>query len=91
MPGLADIHRFRAALERHGFRSPTIDAISWRVVPSMAYGVSKAIDTAGLLIATGKLGKFRKDRHEWIVGFSAAFLGLNKHQFGYYLVRATRG
>jgi cyclopropane fatty-acyl-phospholipid synthase-like methyltransferase len=91
VPGLADIHRFRAALERHGFRSLQIDDISWRVVPSMAYGVSKAIGTAGLLIAAGKLGDFRKDRHEWMVGFSAAFLGLNKHKFGYYLVRATRG
>jgi hypothetical protein len=40
----------------------------------MAYGVSKA---AGLA-------------QEWMVGFSAAFLGLNKHRFGYYRVSATR-
>ena len=33
---------------------------------------------------------FRQDSTEWMIGFSAAFLGLNKHAFGYYAVSATR-
>jgi hypothetical protein len=91
VPGLADIHRFARALRAAGFRSIRIEDISWRVVPSMAYGVAKAFGQAAVLLATGRVRPFRQDSKEWLIGFSAAFLGLKKHAFGYYTVSATRG
>jgi cyclopropane fatty-acyl-phospholipid synthase-like methyltransferase len=90
VPGLADIHRFARALRTHGFRDVSFADISARVVPSMAYGVTKAFGQAALLLATGRVRPFRRDSKEWMIGFSAAFLGLNKHAFGYYTVSATR-
>jgi cyclopropane fatty-acyl-phospholipid synthase-like methyltransferase len=91
VPGLADIHRFRAALGRYGFEGIESADLSWRVAPSMAYGVAKAMGSAVRMLARGRLNIVEHDRHEWMVGFSAAFLGLNKHRFGYYLIGATRG
>jgi len=91
VPGLADIHRFCAALGRYGFESLHVEDLSWRVAPSMAYGVAKAIGKAVSLGVRGKLGRATYDSQEFMVGFSAAFLGLNKHKFGYYIVSATKG
>ena len=91
VPGLADIHRFRAALVRYGFESLKVRDLSWRVAPSMGYGVAKAIGSAARMLARGRLHLVDHDRHEWMVGISGAFLGLNKHRFGYYLVSGTRG
>ena len=56
----------------------------------MAHGVLKALGTLAILVAGGKVGAFSRDNREWMVGFSAAFLGLNKHRFGYFTVTATR-
>ena len=54
VPGLADIHRFARALRDNGFHALKIEDASWRVAPSMAYGVLKAFGQAAYLLATGR-------------------------------------
>jgi len=90
VPHLADVRRFARCMIRSRFEGVQVEDISWRVVPSMAYGVSKAAGLAAMLLATGQRRLMREHSQEWMVGFSAAFLGLNKHRFGYYRVSATR-
>lgn len=90
VPHLADIHEFVRALTCNGFGAVRVQDASWHVVPSMAYGVSKAAGRALRMLARGQVGLMHEHSQEWYVGFSAAFLGLNKHRFGYYIVSATR-
>ncbi len=89
LPELAQVERFTAALERHGFTDVAVEDISWRVAPSALH--------APLAVLWFRAKKML--RHEHLSAPSAdnlrgsllsEVLGANRLKFAYYLVSATR-
>ena len=88
---MAVIDQFVAALASHGFVDVTVEDISWRVAPSFAHIPFLSAKFAIQRVLAGDL-VWKRERWQNLEGpFLGSLCGLNRRQFGYYLVSATRG
>jgi SAM-dependent methyltransferase len=89
VPELGQIESFAAALVRHGFADAVIEDISWRVAPSTLHAPGAVLwFMLKALVRGERLGERRVNTLRGSV--LCTLVGTNRHQFGYYLVSATR-
>jgi MPBQ/MSBQ methyltransferase len=89
LPELAQIEGFARALVQHGFEDVAIEDISWRVAPSALHAPAAVLWFMLKKALRGKrLGEWRINNLKGSV--LSTLVGMNRFQFGYYLVSATR-
>jgi MPBQ/MSBQ methyltransferase len=89
LPGMMDINETKKMLQRIGYKDIQVEEISWKVAPSVLH-----VPFVIVSFLLERLFKKKPLSQQSIRNLKGAFqtllLGLNRKQFGYYFVSATR-
>lgn len=90
VPHLADIGKFKIALETNGFKDVVIEDISWRVAPSAIHGMGMSAGYAIMNLLKGNMRALEYGRKNAASAFLTGVLGLDQRDFGYFIVTGTK-
>lgn len=86
----ADLGRFAAALERHGFEEIHVEDISWRIAPSVLHSPRVMLGFLLRQLTAGGPALSRERREHLLACALAPVLGLARWRFSYCIVSARR-
>lgn len=91
LPCFAHIHEMERTLREHGFKNITVEEISWRIAPSVAYVPCTCLKFFAKEIMKNKSLRMKKERWHNVYGpVLGMILGLYRSHFGYYIITGEK-